>query len=133
MEHDWGLQRDYAQLPREALPSEGLTLAASESILMKDPTVKAKLGDKNGKINWGNYGTTYGIDLAGMGGQQNPGYQIIELMTGITMPSVDYGWTVQQGTVYQSGSTFTASVDADNGQLVYVADIQGTALMGLFH
>ena len=133
MEHDWGMQRDYAQLPREALPSEGLTLAASESIMMKDPAVKAKLGDKNGKISWGNFDTTYGIDLAGMGGQQNPGYQIIELMTGITMPSVDYGWSVQQGTVYQSGSTFTVTVDADNGQLVYVADIQGTALMGLFH
>jgi hypothetical protein len=132
IEHDWGLRRDYAALPREALPSDGLTLAASENIMMKDPTVKAKLGDKNGKIDWGNYDTVYGIYLSGMGGQQNPGYQMLELMTGITMPSVDYGWSVTQGTVYESGSTFTASVDADNGQLVYVADIQGTALMALF-
>lgn len=132
IEYDWGPRRDTAALPREALPTEGLTLAASENIMMKNPMVAQKVQGNNGKIDWGNFETTYGISLSGMGGQQNPGYQMLELMTGITMPSSDYAWSVQKGTVYQSGSTFTASVDVNTGMFIYAVDIQGTALFGLF-
>jgi len=132
VEHDWGLRRDYAIMPRDYMPSETLTLASSEDIMMKHPLVKEAVADRNGEIEWGDFETYYGLSLVGMGGSANPGYELLELLTGIAMPSADYAWLIQFGTVYESGSTFTAAVDANTGEIVYVSDIEGTALMGLF-
>ena len=132
VENDWGKVRGSAALPRDDLPSEGLTLAASEDIMMKQSMVKANVADKNGEIDWGNFDTTYAVALTGVSDQTSPGMQLVELLTGITMPTANYAWMVQKGTVYQSGSTFTAAVDVENGQMVYAMSIQGTALMGLF-
>jgi hypothetical protein len=132
IENDWGRVRNYAALPRDALPSDGLTLAASEDIMMKQPMVKQNVADKNGEIDWGDFETTYGVALTGVSDQTSPGMQIVELLTGITMPTADYAWMVQKGTVYQSGSTFTAAVDVESGQMVYAMSVEGTALMGLF-
>jgi hypothetical protein len=58
--------------------------------------------------------------------------EIIETITGITLPSSKYSWAVQQGTVYRSGNTFSAAVDAETGLLIYVMEIDGTELYGIF-
>ena len=132
IENDWGKVRNTAQLPRDALPTDGLTLAASEDIMMKQPMVKSNIADKNGEISWGNFATTYSLQLTGVSDQTSPGMQLVELLTGITMPTANYAWIVQKGTVYQTGSTFTAAVDVENGRMVYAMTVQGSALLGLF-
>jgi hypothetical protein len=132
IENDWGRKRGYSYMPRSALPGEGLTLAASEDIMMKQPMVKENIADNNGEIDWGNFETYYALSLTGMSDDTSPGMQIVELLTGIKMPTANYAWVVQKGTVYESGSTFTAAVDVENGQMVYAMTVEGTALMGLF-
>jgi hypothetical protein len=65
-------------------------------------------------------------------GSASPGLTMVETLTGMTFPSIDYAWTVQTQTVYEQGHTFGAAVDVETGQLAYVMEISGTALLGLF-
>lgn len=132
VEHDWGRRPGYSYMPRDYLPSEGLTMASSEDIMMKQPMVKNYVADKSGDIDWGNFDTYYAVSLMGVSDSTSPGMQLVELLTGITMPTADYAWAIQKGTVYESGSTFSSAVDIETGRMVYATNIQGTALMGLF-
>jgi len=130
IEHDWGPQRGSAGLKREMLSAQGCTLASSEEIMMLDDTVKnAVINSRTGKIDWKE--STYSLGAAGMG-SASPGLSMVETLTGLTFPSVDYAWTIQTQTVYEQGHTFGAAVDVETGQLAYVMEISGTALLGLF-
>jgi len=131
IEYDWGLRRDYAAMHKEQLPAKTLTMAASEDIMMKHHLVEDLVTDRNGEIEWGDFDTTYGLGLAGLGGE-GPGFMMLEVLTGIVMPSAEYAWVLQQSSVYESGDTFSAAVDADSGQLVFVIQISGTQLIGIF-
>ena len=130
IEHDWGVGRNYGSFNREKLASEGVTLASSEQIMMLNEKVKSSVtNSRTGQIDWKE--STYILGAAGMG-SATPGLSMIQTLTGMTFPSVDYAWAVQTQTVYESGHTFGAAVDVETGQLVYVMDISGTALLGLF-
>jgi hypothetical protein len=112
------------------LSSQGCTLASSEEIMLLDDTVKSAVtNSRTGDIDWKE--STYSLGSAGMG-SGTPGLSMIETLTGLTFPSVDYAWTVQTQTVYEQGHTFGAAVDVETGQLVYVMEISGTALLGIF-
>jgi hypothetical protein len=130
IENDWGLQRGSASFKREMLSKQGCTLASSEEIMMLDDTVKtAVTNSRTGEIDWKQ--STYSLGMAGMG-SASPGMSMVQTLTGMTFPSVDYAWAVQTQTVYEQGHTFGAAVDVETGQLVYVMDISGTALLGIF-
>ena len=130
IENDWGPQRGSASFKRESLSKPGCTLATSEEIMMLDDTVKNTVtNSRTGKIDWKQ--STYSLGAAGMG-SASPGLTMVETLTGMTFPSIDYAWTVQTQTVYEQGHTFGAAVDVETGQLAYVMEISGTALLGLF-
>lgn len=130
IENDWGTERSYGTFNREKLASEGTTLASSEEIMMLDEKVKSAVtSSRTGQIDWKE--STYILGAAGMG-SATPGLSMLQTLTGMTFPSVDYAWAVQTQTIYEQGHTFGAAVDVETGQLVYVMDIQGTALLGLF-
>ena len=130
IEHDWGPQRGYSAFNREFLASEGVTLASSEQIMMLNARIKSSTTDtRTGDIDWEE--STYFLGAAGMG-SATPGLSMLQTLTGLTFPSVDFAWGVQTQTVYEQGHTFGAAVDVETGQLVYVMDISGTALLGLF-
>jgi hypothetical protein len=130
IEHDWGPQRGYSAFNREFLASEGVTLASSEQIMMLNQRVSSSItNSRTGDIDWAQ--STYFLGAAGMG-SATPGLSMLQTLTGLTFPSVDFAWGVQSQTVYESGHTFGAAIDAETGQLVYVMDITGTALLGLF-
>jgi hypothetical protein len=131
IENDWGLRRNSAAMYREQLPDDVLTLAASEDIMMKHPKVQDEVANRDGDIEWGDFETTYGLGLAGLGGS-GPGFMMLELLTGIAFPSADYAWALQKATVYESGDTFSAAVDAENGQVIYVLKVSGTDLISVF-
>jgi hypothetical protein len=82
-----------------------------------------------GKIDWKE--STYSLGVAGLGGG-GAGFQMLETLTGITFPTADHAWAIQTQTVYEQGHTTMAAVDVETGRLVFVTDIQGTALLGLF-
>jgi hypothetical protein len=130
IENDWGVQRGTASFNREMLSSQGCTLASSEEILMLDDTVKTSVtNSRTGDIDWKE--STYSLGAAGMG-SASPGLSMVQTLTGMTFPSVDYAWSIQTQTIYEQGHTFGAAVDVETGQLVYVMDISGTALLGIF-
>ncbi|MBM4249267.1 MAG: hypothetical protein FJ149_07510 [Euryarchaeota archaeon] len=130
IENDWGLQRGYGTFNREFLAAEGVTLASSEQILLLNQRVKDGVTNpRTGDIDWKE--STYFLGAAGMG-SATPGLSMLQTLTGLTFPSVDFAWGVQTQTVYESGSTFGAALDVETGQLVYVMSIQGTALLGIF-
>jgi hypothetical protein len=130
IEHDWGAQRGYGSFNREQLATEGVTLASSEQIMMLDQKVSSSItNSRTGNIDWKQ--STYILGAAGMG-SATPGLSMLQTLTGLTFPSVDYAWAVQSATLYESGSTFGAAVDVETGQLVYVMNIQGTPLLAIF-
>ncbi|MEM4729702.1 MAG: hypothetical protein QXH42_08110 [Thermoplasmata archaeon] len=130
IEHDWGLRRGTSQLPRERMAPEGCTLASGEDIMLLHPEVRARvLSSRTGEIDWKD--NNYYLGVAGLGGG-GAGYQLIETLTGIQFPSADYAWFVQTNSLYREGTTFGAAVDVETGQLVYVLDVEGTALLGIF-
>jgi hypothetical protein len=130
IENDLGVQRGSGAFNREFLSSEGVTLASSEEIMRKNSRVESMIvNSRTGDIDWKE--STYFVGAAGMG-SATPGLSMLQTLTGLTFPSVDYAWGVQTQTVYESGHTFGAAVDVETGQLVYVMDISGTALLGIF-
>ena len=130
IEHDWGVQRGYGSFNREFLATEGVTLASSEQIMRLNSRVASSVvNSRTGDIDWQE--STYFLGAAGMG-SGTPGLSMVQTLTGLTFPSVDFAWGVQSQTVYESGHTFGAAVDVETGQLVYVMDISGTALLAIF-
>ena len=61
-----------------------------------------------------------------------PGFEIIQLITGITMPHSKYAWHFQKASVYETGDTFIVGVDVETGRLIYVTKVSGNQIMGLF-
>jgi hypothetical protein len=97
---------------------------------MLDDTVKTSVTNtRTGDIDWKE--STYSLGAAGMG-SASPGLSMVQTLTGMTFPSVDYAWSIQTQTIYEQGHTFGAAVDVETGQLVYVMEISGTALLGIF-
>jgi hypothetical protein len=116
---------------RDEFPSELLTLDSSELILKQDPEIEEKVFTTiDGEINFRD--TTYGLVMGDITASNMPGLDIIESITGITTPTSKYSWSFQKGSVYQAGNTFTAAVDVETGQLLFVMEISGTELYGLF-
>ena len=115
---------------RHAERWRGVTLASSEQIMRLNSRVASSIvNSRTGDIDWEE--STYFLGAAGMG-SGTPGLSMVQTLTGLTFPSVDFAWGVQSQTVYESGHTFGAAVDVETGQLVYVMDISGTALLAIF-
>jgi hypothetical protein len=76
----------------------------------------------------------YAIAMGGITTANMPGMEIIETITGITMPESEYSWVLQQGGLFSSsggGKLFNAAVDVETGQMLYVLKIDGTDLYGI--
>jgi hypothetical protein len=125
---NWGS----AELSKSQLSDETCTLASSETIFKLDKDVKTELcGERGDEIEF-NDELTYGIALGAVTSSNMPGMNILETITGITMPTSKYSWSMQSGQVFPSGSTFSAALDAESGQLLFVLEITGTELYGIF-
>ncbi|RLF06296.1 MAG: hypothetical protein DRJ64_04605 [Thermoprotei archaeon] len=130
VEDDAGIVEGTAEMYSEKLSGSLLTLASSEDVLLSDEKVRdSVLNKRTGKIDWKE--CEYGIGLTAITGT-GPGYQAISMLTGITPPASKYAWAVQKNTLYQNGETFSAGVDCETGQLLYVLQVKGTKLYDIF-
>ena len=114
---------------KSELASKTLTLAASETIFKLDDEIKSEVYNAKGKIDFED--TVYSLWLNDPSSSSSPGISIIETITGITMPKTKYSWGIEKGGL-ESGSSFSAAVDIETGQLQYILTLDGTALYGLF-
>jgi hypothetical protein len=105
-----------------------LTTTHAEKILRIDPMVKTKTFESN-KIR---EGVTFNYFIGGMSQDQNPGFALIEQLTGIQTPTFENAYLIQDDQVWTSGSTFSAAVDGNTGRLVYVTTIEGSQLASIF-
>jgi hypothetical protein len=112
-------------------PSEVLTIDSSEEIFKLDSVVETEVFDTiDGEINFRD--TSFALVMGDITASNMPGMDILETITGITLPTSKFSWALQKGTVWESGSTLSAAVDVETGQFLYVMDITGTQLYGLF-
>ncbi len=123
-------RRWYTPYSRSELADETLTLASSEAIFKLDEEIKSKVFTAvDGGINFRD--TRYNLQMDDMSESNMPQREIIESITGITLPRTKYSWQIEKGD-FLAGTIFTATVDIETGQLQSIMEIEGTALYGLF-
>lgn len=120
---DGGVVKDNLQLN-----SRILTLTHSEKILKLDSRVKENAFE-NGRIK---EGVQFYYGIVTVNEDQNPGLTLIEQLTGISTPTANNAFGFQNDNVWESGSTFSAAVDANTGQMLYVTSVEGSQLAAIF-
>ena len=98
-------------------------------IFKADSEVEDKAFDFSGKLDLRD---TEVVLVAGAVTDSFAGVDIAQTITGLTVPTAKYAWGIQKGTVFEGGDTFSAGVDIETGRLVYVMEISGTELLGIF-
>jgi hypothetical protein len=122
-------------ISKSSLNDEILTLTSSEKIFKKDAEISDAIfqnPSEPGEIWWDEptYEISYEFVVSGEASTADP---IISTITGITFPPAPrMSWSIYKESLLTSGYIYGARLDAETGQLNYVVEIQGTALMGLF-
>ncbi|HHD15333.1 MAG TPA: hypothetical protein ENK47_01335 [Euryarchaeota archaeon] len=111
-----GLNKDFI-----TLNSKILTLTHGEKILKIDQEVKDRAFEDN-RIK---EGVKFYYGVVGITEQSTPGLALVESLTGISTPTADNAIGFQQDELFESGGTFSAAVDANTGQLLYVMSVEG--------
>jgi len=129
IDKDYGQRAGWANYDRTEIEKKGLTLSGAVDILDSDEGASDAFFDLSGELDMDNL-----LIAIGEGGtsEEMPGAEIIQLITGITMPHSKFVWHFQKGTVYHSGDTFMTGMDIETGRLVYVMEVSGNQIMGLF-
>ncbi|MDG6224792.1 MAG: hypothetical protein QCI82_04680 [Candidatus Thermoplasmatota archaeon] len=123
-----GRTRGYLDIDSMNLDREILTLTASERIIKLDADVRANAYTGNTL----NEGVKYYYGIVGISRNAIPSLALVEQILGITTPGADNAFGMQYGEVWTTGSTFSAAVDANTGQLLYVTSVEGSQLAAVF-
>ncbi len=105
-----------------------LTTTHAEKIFRVDDEIKA-MAFKNNNLK---KDINFTYTVLGINSDNNPGMTLIQQLTGLSMPTSDNAYVIQAGQVRTGGSTYSAAVDANTGQLLYVTDIEGSELASIF-
>lgn len=122
-------------ISKSDLKNEILTLTSSELIFKTDTDIADEIFEnpsEPGEIWWDDptHEISYEFVLSGESTQSDP---IISTLTGITFPpNPRMSWSIYKESLMSSGYMYGARLDAETGQLNYIVEIEGTALMGLF-
>ena len=128
-EQDRGRRRGGASYYRSELDSEAVTLSSSISIFKQDKVVADKAFDNQGNMD---DEFKYGVLIEAMETEERPVMDLVGTLTGINTPSARFGWWLQQDTIFESGETFAAALDAETGQLLFILEADGTQLNTIF-
>ncbi|MCK5559489.1 MAG: hypothetical protein KAJ51_02805, partial [Thermoplasmata archaeon] len=122
-------------ISKSDLKDEILTLMSSETIFKTDTDIAREIfqnPSEPGEIWWDDptHEISYEFVVSGESTQSDP---IVSTLTGITFPpNPRMSWTIFKESLMSSGYMYGARLDAETGQLNYIVEIEGTALMGLF-
>jgi len=130
IDKDLGERRGWSNFRRSELASKGITLSGVVDILRDDEEAESEFFNiLTGELKVEDLSIHLG---EGESSADQPGFEIIQLITGITMPRSKYAWHFQRASVYESGDTFIVGVDVETGRLIYVTKVSGNQIMGLF-
>jgi hypothetical protein len=130
-----GYLNNSGPISKSSLDDEILTLTTSEKIFRADTETADTIfqnPSEPGEIWWDEptYEVSYEFVVSGESSQADP---IISTITGITFPPAPrMSWSIYKESLMSSGYMYGARLNAETGQLNYVVEIEGTALMGLF-
>ncbi len=68
-----------------------------------------------------------------MGGVNPGGFGIdlLDTLTGITVPTSNLTWTMQIGNVWEGADTYMVGVDAETGRMIFITDVEGPQSLSL--
>jgi hypothetical protein len=128
--YDWGS----SELSKRDIDDEVVTLAGSEAIMKLDDDVKREAYGLVGDDIDFDDDTYFALAMGGFTAANMPGLEIIETITGITLPESKYSWVLNKGGILFTsggGELFNAAVDVETGQMLYVMKVDGTDLYGI--
>ncbi len=129
IDKDYTREEGWSWIKRSELDDEGCTLSGAVDIVAGDDMASTELFDRSGDLDMNDLGI---VVAKGATSSQLPAAQVLQQITGIVMPSANYGWIFWKGSAWEQGDMFSAAVDVETGRMVYITKISGTALMGMF-
>jgi len=117
-----------APMGRVEVGEELLTVSAAERLLKSDRQVRGEVYSSGGLQE----GFRFFYVMGSVGYTSNPSLVLVSSLTGLTPPTSKLSYLVQSDTLYASGNTFSAGIDAQTGQLLYVMKVEGTDLQSIF-
>ena len=123
LESEHGPHRGAAAVPESALSDELVTLASSEDVWASVDRVatKAYTGLER-EVDFTD--ARYFLVMGGI----NPtgfGIDLLDTLTGITVPTSNLTWSLQVGNVWEGASSYIVGVDAETGRMLFITDIEG--------
>jgi hypothetical protein len=119
----------YAVVPEEDLASGLVTLASSERIWSQLSRVSSRVySGVEQKVDFADaryFITMGGISPAGFG------MDLLDTLTGVSIPTTNYTWALQYGNVWEGASTFMVGVDVETGRVIFITDISGPQALSL--
>jgi hypothetical protein len=121
---EYGPHRGGAAVAEKYLADELVTLGSSEAIWSDVSRVASNVytGTDN-KVDFTG-GSYYALIMGGVspGGF---GIDLLDTLTGITVPTSNLTWTMQIGSVWEGADTYVVGVDAETGRMIFITDISG--------
>jgi hypothetical protein len=133
VESDFGDLRGGSPIPPGDVDSRTVTMASSEKIFKTEDKVMENFYTGPGgvvydEISWGDGDETV-YSLGSSSGEQGFGMDLIYTLTGIqTLVWEKYYWYIEKEDLMEGGTYASATVDAEDGRIVGVIEIDGTAL-----
>lgn len=117
-----------APMEREDVGEELLTVSAAERLLKSDQQVRSEVYSTGSLPE----DFRFFFVMGSIGYTSNPALVLVSSLTGLTPPTSKLSYLIQSDTLYASGNTFSAGIDAQTGQLLYVMSVKGTNLQSIF-
>ena len=129
VESETGPRRGAPPFARAAMSEQLVTLASSEDVWSLVPEVAAKAYKGiTQKVDFKS--AKYDFSLGGV----NPtgfGMDLLDTLTGVSVPTCNVSWSMQVGTVWEGAATYMVALDAETGRMVFISDITGPQALSL--
>lgn len=124
-----GPRRGASPYERTDLSPRMVTLASSEAIWSQVQMVtdKAYTG-LGGKVDFGD--SYYSFSLGGVS-PTGFGMEMLDTLTGISVPTSNTGWVMQVGNVWEGTESYMVGLDAETGRMLFISDVSGPQALSL--
>jgi len=124
-----GPRHGAAPYERSDLSTKLVTLASSEAIWSQVQMVaqKAYTG-LDGKVDFSD--ALYSFSLGGVS-SSGFGFEMLDTLTGISVPTSNTGWVMQVGDVWEGTETYMVGLDAETGRMLFITDVSGPQALSL--
>jgi hypothetical protein len=129
VDSETGPRRGAPPLARADLSKQLVTLASSEDIWALVPEVAAKAYKGiTQKVDFKD--ASYSLSIGGVS-PSGFGMDLLDTLTGVSVPTSNISWAMQVGNVWEGTSTYMVALDAETGRMVFISDITGPQALSL--